>query len=70
MFRYRLGQRVRWAEFPADVQVIVQRRWTQRQIPGPIVEYRLADVARKPESVAVWVYEADIEAWPDTPPSR
>src|SRR5262249_61904991 len=41
MFRFRIGQAVRWAEYPDERYRIGQRRWAQREILAPIVAYRL-----------------------------
>jgi hypothetical protein len=68
MFRYRLGQRVRWAEHPAKPHEILQRRWTQRQILAPVVQYHLG-YGESGMAIA-WVREEDIEPWTDTPPRR
>jgi len=62
MFRFRLGEVVRWAEYPHDRCVVGQRRWTQREILAPVVEYRLRLHATK-GGLMGWVSEADLEAW-------
>jgi hypothetical protein len=67
MFRFRLGQRVRWAEYPHEPHVIGQRRWTQREILAPVVEYRLRFKAHK-GSLMGWVSEADLEVWEEHAP--
>ena len=40
MFRFPMGQCARWVEQPRTRYYIYQRRWTQREILGPVVEYR------------------------------
>ena len=70
MFRFPMGACVRWAEQPSTRFYISHRRWTQREILAPVVQYRFR--TSKPgtayRSVGYeWVYEADIEAWEETP---
>jgi hypothetical protein len=65
LFRFQLGQGVRWAATPTRQDWVERRRWTERAILGPVVEYHLGlDVG--------WVYEADLTAWdaPDAPSIR
>ena len=67
MFRYRLGQCVRWAEYPHERHYVAQRRWTQRSILAPVVEYRLTLASTgKGGGLMGWVGEADVEAWEET----
>lgn len=65
LFRYRIGQRVRWAGDP-EVQpaLIHQCRYTERvQWLGPVVEYLVSTMAFP---VALWAAEADITPWEET----
>ena len=62
MFRYRLGQSVRWADYPHEQHWIGQRRWTQREAGVPVVEYRLR-MGKARGGFLGWVYEADVEPW-------
>lgn len=66
-FQFALGQHVRWAGEPTQPYQIRQRRWTERAIGGPVVEYYLP--WRGPHGPDVgWVYEADLTCWPDREP--
>jgi hypothetical protein len=66
LFRYRQGQHVRWAEAPQTPCTVCQRRWTQRDILGPVVEYLLVGPARDHAGDGLpWVSEADLEPWPE-----
>jgi hypothetical protein len=61
MFRFRLGQEVRTADEPARKQWVTERRWTQRRILGPVVEYRLGTSA---DAIGLlWFGEDDMQAW-------
>jgi len=65
MFRFRMGQAVRWAEYPDERYRIGQRRWTQREILAPIVAYRLRrehEGSGQLGSLGGWVSELDLEA--------
>ena len=66
MFRFRLGQGVRWAAFPQTHYTIYQRRWTDHEMLAPIVQYRLRISRAGWRACGLnenWVYEADLEAW-------
>ena len=69
LFRFRLGVCVRWAGAPAHPLTIVQRRWTERDILHPVVEYlcRLpregTDAAGRGYAVYEWIDEPDLVAW-------
>lgn len=65
MFRFPLGACVRWAESPSHRYYIGQRRWTQREILSPVVEYHLRLGDSKGYFIA-WVLEPDVMAWEDT----
>lgn len=67
MFRFQMGQWVRWAEYPHDGHYIGQRRWTQREILEPLVEYRLRFAAVKGGWIA-WVPERELIAWDEDEP--
>jgi hypothetical protein len=56
LFRYRRGQWVTWTGAPAHPYCIAQRRWTERDILGPVVEYLLIGLEE-------WAYEPDLEPW-------
>jgi hypothetical protein len=62
MFRYRMGQSVRWADVPYERHWVGQRRWTQREVMGPVVEYRLR-MNKARGGFLGWVYESELEAW-------
>lgn len=64
LFLFPIGQRVRWAGAPTYCYWISQRRWTERAILGPIVEYALCRAAPH-DTRFVWVYEADLTPWDD-----
>jgi hypothetical protein len=75
-FRFALGQCVCWTDWGVPPQTpqhywIVQRRWTERDTLGPVVEYLLRGPAPN-DPVITWVYEADLLPWdaPDTPTAR
>jgi hypothetical protein len=68
-FRYDLGQEVRWAESPRTPYVIVQRRWTQRDVFAPLVEY-LCTPRRAVRRIPAWVGEPDLEPWDDARSAR
>ena len=66
MFRYRVGQEVRWAEHPENHYRVAQRRWTQREILAPLVAYRLRRVQENGtliDYLGDWIGEADMEGW-------
>jgi hypothetical protein len=60
-FRYRKGQLVTWAEDHGKAQVIVGRRWTEREVLGPIHEY-LVHRADNSRHQCYWAIEADLLA--------
>lgn len=62
MFRFRLGDCVQYAEYPERKHYIIQRRWTQRAILAPVVEYRLS-LSAKSEHSTSWVFEHDLTPW-------
>jgi hypothetical protein len=65
LFLFRQGQPVRWAEVPEERLVVVERRWTQREILGPFAEYHLRtqlDSNTLGQVMTPWVSEADLEA--------
>ena len=63
-FLYRQGAVVRYAGAPDTPFTISQRRWTQRDVLGPTIEYLLwpQDLAGEYPG---WVYEPDVTPWPD-----
>jgi hypothetical protein len=64
MFLFREGQAVYWAEAPDERFVVVERRWTQRELLGPVIEYRLrtqVDSTTLGLVMTPWVSEADLE---------
>jgi hypothetical protein len=64
LFRYRIGQGVRWADYPHKQHFVGQRRWTQREVLPPVVEYRLLLEPLGHDTVwMAWVPEADLELW-------
>jgi hypothetical protein len=68
MFQFHMRQQVRWAEDPDSCYVIAQRRWTQREILAPFVEYRLrlrfaSDTLGG--TMSLWVLESALEACPE-----
>ena len=65
MFRFPMGQCVRWAEQPPRGCYISQRRWTQREILAPVVQYRFRTSKADDTLAYSWAYEADLEAWPE-----
>jgi hypothetical protein len=65
LFQFPLGQAVRWAAAPRDRSWIRQRRWTERDGLGPLVEYALE--WRTGRSLC-WAYEADVTCWEEPPP--
>ena len=69
MFRYRIGDAVRWAEAPHQRYFIGQRRWTQREILSPKVEYHLKlTTTGSGQHYLSWADEADLEAWKEETP--
>jgi hypothetical protein len=62
LFRFQMGQCVRWAAQPTEAYIITQRRWTQRDIVAPVVEYLLCRRDRQGEAVG-WGYEPDLVTW-------
>jgi hypothetical protein len=67
MFRFQMGQCVHWAEYPHERHYIGQRRWTQREILEPLVEYHLRLGASKGGWLA-WVNERELLAWDEDEP--
>ena len=65
MFRFHLCQAVRWAEYPHEPYYIGQRRWTQREMLAPLVEYRLR-LSKARGSLMSWVPEFDLAPFEDT----
>ena len=66
MFRFRLGARVRWAEYPADCYEVGQRRWTEREILEPLVSYRLRRITETGARSGIfvdWIREHDLMPW-------
>lgn len=63
MFRYRIGQCVRWADWPQRPHYVGQRRWTQRKVMAPVVEYKLFLSETGDSGYVAWVIEADVEVW-------
>jgi hypothetical protein len=62
LFRFHLGQGVRWAGDTTHCYWITQRRFTERDRLGPVVEYALCWLG--PHGLDVrWVYEADLTRW-------
>ena len=62
MFRFRIGQPVRWSEYPHERYFVGQRRWTEREVVAPLVEYRL----RMRESggpMLSWVPDHELLPW-------
>ena len=64
MFQCKIGDCVRWTEYPTDRSSIGQRRWTQREMLAPVVEYRLRSSETR-GSMMGWVAETDLMAWQD-----
>jgi hypothetical protein len=62
MFRFPIRHCVRWAEFPQERYHIGQRRWTQREILEPFVEYRLR-LGEVKGSLGGWINERDLMTW-------
>jgi hypothetical protein len=61
MFQFRLGHEVRTADHPSSKRYVTQRRFTQRRIFKPLVEYQLGSSV---ETVGgEWVREEDVVAW-------
>ena len=69
-FRYRKGDVVWWEDDPTrplEAYVVVQRRWTDRDIMAPVIEYgvcRLDD----PGEPMQWALEPDVLATQEEPP--
>ena len=66
MFHFTMGQCVREAEHPRTRYYIYQRRWTQREILDPIVQYRFRASKAGTDMGYLdhaWVHEPDLEAW-------
>ena len=67
LFLFAHGQVVRWLAFPDVAWRIVWRRYTERDIMGPLVDYRVEPVeavAAREVGAGGWADEADLEAWP------
>lgn len=56
-FRFALGARVLWF---GTAYVVDRRRWEERRLLGPVVQYGLVD-AQAPGPVVVWAEEADLQ---------
>jgi hypothetical protein len=63
MFRFRLGQAVRCADYPTKRHYVGQRRWTERRILAPLVEYRLTFSATDDSWALGWVRDEDLQVW-------
>lgn len=61
MFRFRIGDCVRYAEHPTQPYSVGQRRWTERAILAPVVEYRLR--LGEDGYAITWAYEPDLVLW-------
>ena len=62
-FRFTLGQVVCWLEHPDVLWVICQRRWTERPILDPMVEYLLGRRESPAAARDVWVFEDELAPW-------
>lgn len=60
-FLFHRGQAVRWADYPYVSYYVCQRRWTERDVMPPIVEYGLVMYQGRGEMW--WAVEADLEPW-------
>jgi hypothetical protein len=67
LFQFQRGQAVRWAGDRTTRYTITQRRWTQRDVLGPVVEY-LVQTKTPERAWREWVYEADLTAWQEEDP--
>lgn len=56
-FRFALGARVVWL---GTAYVVDRRRWEERRLFGPVVQYALVDV-HVPGTMVVWAEEADLQ---------
>lgn len=68
MFRFRLGDLVRWAEYPTERYQVGQRRWTERELLAPVVTYRLRVVHESGRTLGGyhdWVRDEDLAPWED-----
>lgn len=65
MFRFPLGTRVRWAEHPSRCSTIYQRRWTEREILAPVVQYRFRSGPDAHGYGYEWVVETDLTTCED-----
>lgn len=68
MFRFQMGQYVRWAEYPNTRYYIYQRRWTQREILDPVVQYRFRTSKAGTDAICIsheWVHERDLQTRED-----
>ena len=64
VFRFCLGQAVRWVECPRKRYWIAQRRWAEREGLAPEVDYRVrAGPAPRAPHNFLWIYEQDLDAW-------
>jgi hypothetical protein len=64
-FLYRTQQAVRWACAPDQPWRVVQQRWTERDVLGPLVDYLLCDAT----GATAWALEPDVGPW-DMPQPR
>jgi hypothetical protein len=61
-FQFDLGQHVHWAGDLTHCYQIGQRRFTERTLLGPVVEYALCWPGTH-GPVVRWAYEADLTRW-------
>jgi len=59
MFRFPIGAYVHWVEYPTERYYVGQRRWTQREILAPLVEYRLR-LSKTTGGLGMWINEQDV----------
>jgi len=65
MFRFTLGQCVRWTESPYQRHWVGQRRWTEREILAPLVQYRLRFGKPEDGPLLEWARQEDLTPWED-----
>jgi hypothetical protein len=61
-FLFQQGQRVKWSGFPLIPFTITGHHWEERDILGPVVQYRLAFPVTDAGMPGL-VYEPDLEPW-------
>jgi hypothetical protein len=66
-FRYQQGQEVVWAGFSLARFEMTGRRWTERAMLAPVVEYRLRFTISDTEMPG-WVDESARDPWPEDEP--